>query len=390
MEDQGRISSFHLQLRDDQTGLVVGEYERTSPPYDSIRIPLGDIAAGGKYTAILQVFGPDGAMLVEASPLAFAYTPLPTLTPEAIAGTPSAPSPFEWLYTANAPVVALTIDTIGNLFIVTSEGEILRRDPAGDVRTVYLGLTSCGFSLTVATALPNGELVVSDCVDNEDRLIAIDEAGSARPLTMPDGMPLAITSDAVGRIYLGIWLSEGDLSVNFQPFQYLAAADFMQGQIIVFETDGTQTTLYEGGLPFALDMDETGTLFASIWGQSGGFAAQSKEYSVCDPRQSFWITLSDQVSLEQTTPLMSVISSLFSSMGSITAIGSSLFVAGAVDGECGIYRLDPGQTPQQLVLPEAGRNRSVTSVTSQGTTIYFANIDGEIYRADSGAADGAY
>jgi VWFA-related protein len=78
--DQDRIARFQLQLRNSDTGLVVGEYEHTPPPYDSIRVPLANVP-GGKYIAVLRAFGPEGALLAEASPLNFAYTPPPTPTP---------------------------------------------------------------------------------------------------------------------------------------------------------------------------------------------------------------------------------------------------------------------------------------------------------------------
>jgi hypothetical protein len=91
-EDQDRIASFQLQLRNSQSGLVVGEYERTPPPYDSIRIPLSNVPAG-EYTAVLRAFGPGGALVAEASPLNFAYTPPPTPTPIPTATPSPTPTP---------------------------------------------------------------------------------------------------------------------------------------------------------------------------------------------------------------------------------------------------------------------------------------------------------
>ncbi len=91
-EDQDRIASFQLQLRNSQTGLVVGEYERTPPPYDSVRIPLANVPAG-EYIAVLRAFGPGGTLLVEASPLNFAYTPPPTPTPVPTATPSPTPTP---------------------------------------------------------------------------------------------------------------------------------------------------------------------------------------------------------------------------------------------------------------------------------------------------------
>jgi hypothetical protein len=80
-QDQDRIKSFELQIRNGQTGLVVGNYVHEPPPYDTIRIPLSNIAAG-QYTAILRAFGDNNTLLAEAPPLNFAYSPPPTATPE--------------------------------------------------------------------------------------------------------------------------------------------------------------------------------------------------------------------------------------------------------------------------------------------------------------------
>jgi hypothetical protein len=79
-EDQDRIKSFELQIRNGQTGLVVGNYVHEPPPYDTIRIPLANIATG-EYTAILRAFGENNSLLDEAPPVNFAYSLPPTPTP---------------------------------------------------------------------------------------------------------------------------------------------------------------------------------------------------------------------------------------------------------------------------------------------------------------------
>ncbi len=85
-----RIASYQLQLRDSD-GLVVGEFVHTPPPY-AIRVPLARLAPG-EYTAILRALGPGGALLVEASPLSFAYNPPPTPTPTPTATPTPTPTP---------------------------------------------------------------------------------------------------------------------------------------------------------------------------------------------------------------------------------------------------------------------------------------------------------
>ncbi|MBI5960772.1 MAG: FHA domain-containing protein, partial [Chloroflexi bacterium] len=86
-EDETRIVSYQLQLRNSDTGLVVGTYDHTPPPFDTIRIPLTSLVPG-EYTAILRAFGEGNSLLFEAPPLNFAYAPPPTPTPT-LSPTPS-------------------------------------------------------------------------------------------------------------------------------------------------------------------------------------------------------------------------------------------------------------------------------------------------------------
>jgi VWFA-related protein len=124
-EDFDRIESFKLQLRNSQTGLVVGEYERTPPLTDTIRIPLSNVPAG-EYTAVLRAFATGGVLVAEASPLNFAYSPPPTPTPvptETPTPTPSpTPEPGFTERIGDAvrdnPALALVVAVVGFALIV--------------------------------------------------------------------------------------------------------------------------------------------------------------------------------------------------------------------------------------------------------------------------------
>lgn len=119
-EDESRIASYELQLRDSDTGLVIGNYIHTPPPFETIRIPLANLKPG-EYTAILRAFGADGSLLIEASPLNFAYSPpeTPTPTPTAtLSPTPtSTPAPGLPERVTDAvrdnPALALVVALIG-------------------------------------------------------------------------------------------------------------------------------------------------------------------------------------------------------------------------------------------------------------------------------------
>jgi VWFA-related protein len=91
-EDESRIVSFELQLRSANTGLVIGNYVHTPPPYETIRIPLANLPPG-EYAAVLRAFGEEGRLLFEAAPLNFAYAPPPTPTPTLTPTPTFTPSP---------------------------------------------------------------------------------------------------------------------------------------------------------------------------------------------------------------------------------------------------------------------------------------------------------
>lgn len=118
--DQDRIASYELQISDKNSGLEVGKYDRTPPPYDTIRVPLGNLPPGS-YTVTLRAFAADGSLLIESSPLEFTYSPPPTATPIPTA-TPSptptpTPAPGFTKRVTNAvhdnPVLALVVVLIG-------------------------------------------------------------------------------------------------------------------------------------------------------------------------------------------------------------------------------------------------------------------------------------
>jgi VWFA-related protein len=119
-EDQDRIQSFELQLLNSETGLEVGKYRHTPPPYDEIQIPLTDVTPG-EFTAILRAFGPGGVLVAEASPLNFAYsppptpTPVPTSTPSPTPTPTPAPGMMERATDAvrDNPALALVVGLIG-------------------------------------------------------------------------------------------------------------------------------------------------------------------------------------------------------------------------------------------------------------------------------------
>ena len=86
---------------------------------------------------------------------------------------------------------------------------------------------------------------------------------------------ISMTSDAAGRIYVDLaerGESDGELPTVYVP----GWGRFLNGQVIVIEPDGASSTLFEGGLPLGLSVSPDGTVYASIWGQSGRSAPKKR------------------------------------------------------------------------------------------------------------------
>ncbi len=287
----------------------------------------------------------------------------------------------EPIFTAAFPIVALAVDGDGLLYVLTYDGEILKVSSDGTSTSLAAGLSSCSFSSYALVVLPDGSVIANSCADDKDILVKIDPAGNQTTLAQLEGHVLSMASDASGSLYVGTWSSEGDLTVMFDPSTYLAAAVNMWGQISLVDSTGVLTTVYEGGFPLALHVSEKGDLYAAVWGQSGGFSSESKSYSVCDPRNFFWITLSEQVQIQQISNGQALpVSDQLDATGSLASQNGLLFAYGfPPDQACGIYRIEQGQ-PQRLSFTEEGVDESLTGIVISSDILYFSDVDGNVYR----------
>jgi WD40 repeat protein len=321
-------------------------------------------------------------------------TPAPTLepTPTAAAIT-QGPSDAQLVFNAGEPVVALTSDRSGNLYAVTyTTNRVLRIAPDGTSTTLYSGVKPCSYSLAAITTLPGGEVVVNNCVDDKDTLLEIDSQGNAT--TLPPLMSeayeknlLSMAADSTGRLYLGLWRTENNLTVQFSP-TYISQADYVAGEVVTLEADGSFTTLYEGGLPIALALSPTEELYAALWGQSGPFSAESKTYSICDPRLMLWIVLSEQVQVAQLTGGQAVpVTNQMIGASSLALPGGQLLTEGRTEADgCGVF--DP-VTGQQIAFTEQDVDLDLTAMTASGSTLYFSDVDGNIYQVAVGNGEAA-
>lgn len=297
---------------------------------------------------------------------------------------PHSPPAPESIYAAPEAVTALAADKEENVYVVTAGGNVLRIDRDGRSESLASGLESCSLSVRTLALLPDGGVVVNDCVDTKDTLVRIDPGGERTTLIQLDEALIATASDSSGNLYLGTWTSLGTISVNFQPFTHLAGAAEMSGRVSVLRRDGKLESLYVGGIPLSLAVSPEGTLFAAIWGQQGRFAPHG-EYTMCGLTRFFWIGLSDQVEVRQLFPSREDPFMKQEANGAFAYIAAekreSLFAFGRVDdGQCGFYRIQREQTPQGLSLAEGTTITDTITLAASDDNLYFSNAAGNIYR----------
>ncbi|MEJ2567717.1 MAG: hypothetical protein P8Z50_02400, partial [candidate division WOR-3 bacterium] len=202
----------------------------------------------------------------------------------------------ELVFECEDPLVAVDSDKEGNFYLISYAGDVYMISKNGTADTIYSGIESCGFSFTSLTVMSEGNLLINDCVDDNDVLFKINKGGEKTEFLRIESNLLTLTSDNYGRVYAGAWVSEGDLTVNFNP-NHLSAADYIAGKILEIDKNGNVQEIYEGGIPMCLKTDASGKLTAAVWGEKGGFEAESKSYSVADLRHIFWVTLSENAKI---------------------------------------------------------------------------------------------
>ena len=284
------------------------------------------------------------------------------------------------LYTSPSPIAAIATDQNENVYAVTEDGKVIKISPNGKSVELYTGLKGCSFSYSVITVLPDGNVLVNDCVETNDTLISIDPQGNTRTiLTITSGGNiLSLASNASGQVFVGYWNSQGDISIRFDP-RYLERADDLSGVVAVLEGDGTLKTIYEGGMPLGL-VAVKDKLYASIWGASGPFHPESKEYSICDYKARFWMGMSDQVVIKQILPVQQEYSNLINAATYIAAFGdSTLFSNGLVEGDrCSLYKIGSTQPPQKLAFDNSDfQGIDITWITVSTHYLYIASLDAD-------------
>ncbi|MBN1979478.1 MAG: hypothetical protein JW918_18935 [Anaerolineae bacterium] len=291
----------------------------------------------------------------------------------------------ELVYTASDYVWRLSSDRDGNLYVLTDGGDLLRIDAEGGSEKVYSDLALCSFSRRSMAVLPSGDLVVNDCADKTDRLLQIDQDGNATTLLELQDNVLSLSSDLDGNVYVGTWASEGNLNLNLQPFTYLGGADNITGQISRLSPDNTLTTIYEGGIPVALATGDDGDLVAAIWGESGPFRPERKEYSACSYLGMFWIGMSEQVKVVRIAgdDEVQIVTEAMNSVSAVTLRNvDRVVVVGMHDPDpCGIYLVETGQEPLRLAFSDDEVDDDIMGLTIAGEYLYFADVDGNVYRA---------
>ena len=287
----------------------------------------------------------------------------------------------ELVFECDDPLVALDSDKEGNFYLVSYNGDVFKISKDGSNEKVYSGINCCGFSLTSLTVLPEGDLIVNDCVDDKDVLFRIYKKGGRSKIAEIDGNLLSLTSDNSGKVYAGVWVSEGNLTVNFNP-NHLSAAEYIAGKILEVDENGKATEIYEGGLPMCIKHKNGANIFAALWGKKGSFEAEAKSYSVADLRHMFWVTLTEDAKIMSADSEKKINTGDLQSISSFEFLADGSLIVQAIPaiGGAGLFLLKEASDPIELTFKQEKIDHSITALEISNESLYFTNVDGKFYK----------
>lgn len=283
------------------------------------------------------------------------------------------------LFKGQSAIIAIAYSKPNTIFALTNDGDVLKITPDGKSSTLYSGLKRCGFSNRVIASLPSGAIVVNNCVDNKDVLLKIDSNGKTKQIAKLNEILVSLSADNTGKIYLGFWITKGNISIG----QYLQNAEHMYGQISELQNDSIESNLWSGGIPLSLSAMHNGKLFSCIWGKKGSFYPEPKEYSMCGPKNQFYIAVCEQskVGFFKEDSSFNQISNKIICASYITPIknGSVLVFGKTSQGGCAIYKLLESEDPIKVPIKPDNLIYPITDMVASEDKLYFSNSDGNIY-----------
>lgn len=287
------------------------------------------------------------------------------------------------------PVVRLEIDKKGSIFALTTAGNLWQFEAGKEPVSLATGLKKGNFSCRYLTVGSDDELIVGDGISKDknsrnDIVLKINQKGNQTKLKEFESESLlSATTTGANNIYLGYWGSEGNISVSMKNFTCIDGADHLYGKVILIGKEQKSTNIFEGGLPMALASNNKGEVFAAIWGKKGALRPDGN-YSICDPRHSFWIYLSDKVEIRRIVPSDDkgggLINNEFTAVSSMAVMNNTLYIYGTKNGNCGIYRMQTGAQPEMMSLPDEKLNANITALAASEDNLYFSNTAGKIYQ----------
>ena len=287
----------------------------------------------------------------------------------------------ELIFECEDPLVAVDSDKEGNFYLISYTGDVYIISENGTADTIYSGIESCGFSFTSLAVLPEGDLLTNDCVDDKDVLFKINKKGEKTEFLRMESNLLTLSSGISGKIYAGTWVSEGNLTVNFNP-NHLSAADYIAGKILEIDKKGNVEEIYEGGIPVCLRTDASGNLAAAVWGDKGGFEAESRDYSVADLRHIFWVTLSENANIIYPNKKENINTEGLKAISSFVFLDDKTVIVQGIDeiGGAGLYLLKERNIPVELTFNQEKITHSITGLVVSKGNLYFINVDGNFYK----------
>jgi hypothetical protein len=288
----------------------------------------------------------------------------------------------ELVFDAKSPVVALIDNKRGVLYAATSAGDIYKISGVNKAELIYRGLATCNTSWTAFAVTNEGILIANMCRDKKDVILTIRDTGAVKDLVMLDDRVLALASDSTGKLYIAVWMSEGNVSISPNP-RSLAGAEYLKGKILSLEPNGALKQLYEGGIPVWISVNSKDTLFAAVWGKKGYFAPEKKTYSYLDPYRAYWLSLSDKVQFINVAEGKKLFDNMMVNSLSLFVMPQEDYLLGygiAKDGTSGLLLIEEKRYPTKLLLQEEKYDKNITSLALFNSVVYFGNSEGRIYR----------
>ena len=151
---------------------------------------------------------------------------------------------------------------------------------------------------------------------------------------------------------------------------------------LVASSYSLQVTRVNHAFSSCLKTDASGKLTAAVWGEKGGFEAESKSYSVADLRHIFWVTLSENAKIIYPKELKTIDTDGLNAISSFVFLDDNAIIVQGIHeiGGAGLYLLKEGIEPIELTFNQEKIAYSITGLEVSNGSLYLINVNGKLYK----------